>query len=207
VTSAELPPVVLASASPRRLDLLRQIGIEPVVEPADVDETLDDGVDVAAAVAGLAAAKARAVAGNHPGERVLVLGADTLVVLDGEPLGKPTDQAEAREMLGRLSGREHQVMTGVAITDAATGRDVGGVETTVVRFRALSAAEIDAYVATGEPLDKAGAYGIQGGAAAFVDQLTGDHSNVVGLPLSLVEQLLDEIVTRPSRGGLTDRAR
>jgi septum formation protein len=189
--------VVLASASPRRLELLRQIGIEPVVEPADVDETLTDGVDVAAAVAGLAGTKARTVAARHQGERILVLGADTLVVLDGEPLGKPTDEADARDMLGRLSGREHHVMTGVAIIDTATGTDVGGVETTVVRFRALSTDEIDAYVATGEPLDKAGAYGIQGGAAAFVEELVGDHSNVVGLPLPLVERLLGELIARP----------
>ena len=193
----EMPTVVLASASPRRLDLLRQIGIEPFVEPADVDETLDDGVDVAAAVAGLAAAKARAVAARHQGEPVLVLGADTLVVLDGQPLGKPSDEPEARDMLRRLSGREHQVMTGVAIIDAATGNDVGGVETTIVRFRDLESDEIDAYVATGEPLDKAGAYGIQGGAAAFVAGLTGDHSNVVGLPLPLVERLLGELIRRP----------
>ena len=189
--------VVLASASPRRLALLRQIGIEPVVEPADVDETLTDGVDVAAAVAGLAATKARAVAARHQGERLLVLGADTLVVLDGGPLGKPADPAEAREMLRRLSGREHHVVTGVAIIDTASGTDLGGVETTVVRFRTLSTDEIDAYVATGEPLDKAGAYGIQGGAGAFVEELVGDHSNVVGLPLALVERLLGEITTRP----------
>jgi septum formation protein len=192
VTSAELPPVILASASPRRLDLLRQIGIEPVVEPADVDETLEPGVDVAAAVAGLAATKARAVAAGHRGQRVIVLGADTLVVLDGEALGKPVDEADARDMLDRLSGREHEVMTGVAIIDATTGGDVGGVETTIVRFRDLDPDEIDAYVATGEPLDKAGAYGIQGGAAGFVAELTGDHSNVVGLPLALVQRLLEQ---------------
>lgn len=185
--------IVLASASPRRLELLRQIGIEPIVEPAHVDESLDADVDVAAAVAGLAAAKAHAIATRRHGEDVLVLGADTLVVLDDEPLGKPSDEAEARAMLGRLSGREHRVMTGVALVDAATGSDVGGVETTVVRFRTLNADEIDAYVATGEPLDKAGAYGIQGGAAAFVAELSGDHSNVVGLPLALVQALLAEL--------------
>lgn len=188
-----LPTVVLASASPRRLDLLRQIGVEPVVEPADVDETLDGSLDVAAAVAGLAGAKARAVAHRHRGESVLVLGADTLVVLDGVALGKPDDEADARAMLGRLSGREHQVMTGVAIIDAATGNDAGGVEVTSVRFRDLSPAEIEAYVATGEPLDKAGAYAIQGRAAAFVEALDGDRSNVVGLPLHLVQRLLAEV--------------
>lgn len=187
------PTVVLASASPRRLDLLREIGIEPIVEPADIDETLDDGVDVAAAVAGLASAKARAVAARHVGEAVLVLGADTLVLLDGQPLGKPTDDDHAAAMLGRLSGREHQVMTGVAIVDASTGSDVGGVETSAVRFRTLSTSEIDTYVATGEPLDKAGAYGIQGGASAFVEELAGDRSNVVGLPLTLVRRLLAEV--------------
>jgi septum formation protein len=192
--AARAPRLVLASASPRRLELLRQIGIDPVVEPADVDETLAVDIDVAAAVAGLASTKARVIAARHDGEAVVVLGADTLVVLDGEPLGKPTDDAEARAMLVRLSGREHEVMTGVALIDASTGSDVGGVETTIVRFRTLSAAEIEAYVATGEPLDKAGAYGIQGGAAAFVDELVGDHSNVVGLPLDLVQRLLDEVV-------------
>lgn len=185
--------IVLASASPRRLELLRQIGIEPIVEPAHVDESLDGDVDVAAAVAGLAAAKAHAVAARRHGEDVLVLGADTLVVLDEEPLGKPSDEAEARAMLGRLSGREHRVMTGVALVDASTGSDLGGVETTVVRFRRLTSDEIDAYVATGEPLDKAGAYGIQGGAAAFVAELSGDHSNVVGLPLALVQSLLEQV--------------
>ena len=188
-----LPTVLLASASPRRLDLLRQIGIEPVVEPADVDESLDGTLDVAAAVAGLAATKALAVAQRHRGESVLVLGADTLVVVDGEALGKPVDEADARAMLGRLSGREHQVMTGVAIIDAASGNDVGGVAVTTVRFRGLTPAEIAAYVATGEPLDKAGAYGIQGGAAAFVESLDGDRSNVVGLPLPLVQRLLAKV--------------
>jgi septum formation protein len=190
---ATQPTVVLASASPRRLDLLREIGIEPIVEPADLDETLDDRVDVAAAVAGLASAKARAVAARRMGEPVLVIGADTLVVLDGRPLGKPADDADARTMLGRLSGREHQVMTGVAIVDAATGNDLGGVETTIVRFRTLTADEITDYVATGEPLDKAGAYGIQSGGGAFVESVDGDRSNVIGLPLPLVTRLLAQI--------------
>lgn len=187
------PSVVLASASPRRLDLLREIGIEPTVEPADVDEELTAGVDVAAAVTALASAKARAVAARHSGEPVLVLGADTLVVLDGEPLGKPRDRDDAAAMLARLSGREHQVMTGVTLIDAAAGHDVGGVETTVVAFRELTRDEIERYVATGEPLDKAGAYAVQGGAADFVARLDGDRSNVIGLPLRLVSALLDAV--------------
>lgn len=186
-------PLILASASPRRLDLLRQVGVEPVVEPADVDETLVPGADVTTSVLGLARAKARAVARAHTGEAVLVLGADTLVVVDGAPLGKPVDAADAVTMLTRLSGRSHQVVTAVAVVDAATGRATDGIALTTVRMRPLDADEIDLYVATGEPLDKAGAYGIQGRAAVFVEGIEGDFTNVVGLPLPLVHRLVAEL--------------
>ncbi|MBK5221645.1 MAG: septum formation inhibitor Maf [Acidimicrobiia bacterium] len=189
------PEVILASASPRRLELLRQIGIEPTVEPADVDETLDPGADLAVAVVELARAKADAVArsrlllSDRPIEAV-VIGADTLVVVDGEPLGKPASPADAAAMLRRLSGRSHQVMTGVAVVHLTSGRTLDAVATTDVHVRAITDDEIDAYIATGEPFDKAGAYAIQGRAAVFVEGISGDHSNVVGLPLPLVDRLL-----------------
>jgi septum formation protein len=118
-----------------------------------------------------------------------VLGADTTVVLDGEVLGKPRDAQEAAAMLGRLSGRSHRVLTGVCLI-SPEGRTETAVETTTVEFRALSRAEIDRYVASGEPMDKAGAYAIQGGAGAFVTRIEGDFDNVVGLPVALVAQLL-----------------
>lgn len=186
-------PLILASASPRRLDLLRQVGVEPVVEPADVDETLTPGADVTSSVLGLARAKADAVARAHTGEAALVLGADTLVVVDGQPLGKPGDDAEATSMLERLSGRSHQVVTAVALVDTAGGRRTDGIALTTVRMRTIDAEEIALYVATGEPLDKAGAYAIQGRAAVFVEGIEGDFTNVVGLPLPLVHRLVAEL--------------
>ena len=186
-------PIVLASASPRRLDLLRQIGVEPVVEPADVDETVPPGIDVSSAVLALARVKAAAVATRHWGEPTLVLGADTLVVVDGSPLGKPADADEAVDMLRRLSGRSHQVVTAVALVDAADGRSTDGIALTTVRMREIEPVEIERYVATGEPLDKAGAYAIQGQAAVFVEGIEGDFTNVVGLPLPLVHRLVAEL--------------
>jgi septum formation protein len=186
-------PIILASASPRRLDLLRQIGVEPVVEPAEVDESLPPGIEVATAVLALARVKAAAIAARHWGDEVLVLGADTLVAVDGEVLGKPADAGEAATMLRRLSGRAHQVVTGVAVVDAASGRATDGIALTTVRMREIEPVEVDRYVATGEPLDKAGAYAIQGQAAVFVDGIEGDFTNVVGLPLPLVHRLVAEL--------------
>lgn len=185
--------LVLASASPRRLQLLRQIGIEPLVEPAHVDETMTDGTPPEEAVVALAESKAREIADRHRGEDLVVLGADTLVVVDGTALGKPEDDAAAAEMLRRLSGRTHQVVTGVAVIATATGDSRTGLATTEVRMRPLADDEIAAYVASGEPRDKAGAYAIQGRAAVFVEGIVGDHSNVVGLPLPLVDRLLAEL--------------
>lgn len=186
-------PLILASASPRRLELLRPVGVEPVVEPADVDETVAPGTDVSAAVLRLARAKAGAIAARHEGEPALVLGADTLVVVDGQPLGKPRDRAEAAAMLGTLSGRGHQVLTAVALIDARSARRTDGIALTTVRMRSLSPTEIARYVATDEPLDKAGAYAIQGRAAVFVEGIEGDYTNVVGLPLPLVHRLVAEL--------------
>lgn len=173
------PPVVLASGSPRRLELLRRLGLDPEVRPADVDEAPLPGEAPAATVARLAAAKARAVDG--PAD-LLVIGADTEVVLDGDVLGKPADAAGAAALLRSLSGREHVVLTGVHVRFA--GREAAAVEATVVRFRALRDDEIEAYVATGEPLDKAGGYGIQGAGGMFVERIEGSDTNVVGLPLA-----------------------
>jgi septum formation protein len=152
-----------------------------------VDETLDSG-PLEAAVAALALRKARAVAGRR--RSALVLGADTIVVVDGEALGKPSDRVEAAAMLRRLRGRTHEVMTGVAVVDAATGREAAQTVTSRVTMRPYSEAEIVEYVATDEPLDKAGAYAIQGRGGALVASLDGSRSNVVGLPLGATAALL-----------------
>jgi septum formation protein len=180
--------LVLASASPRRLELLRLAGLEPEVRPADVDETRRAGEPAAAYVERLAQRKA-AVAACAGGE--VLVAADTTVVLDGDPLGKPSDPAEARAQLRRLAGRSHEVLTAVAVR--AHGRLTRSVLVrTEVRLTALSERAIADYVATGEPCDKAGGYGIQGRAAAFVARIDGSYSNVVGLPLAETLALLRE---------------
>jgi septum formation protein len=181
--------VYLASASPRRSELLRQIGVPFEVRPADIKEEPLAGEDPAAYVVRLAAAKAEGVwAATAAAERRPVLGADTAVVLDEALLGKPSGAAEAAAMLERLSGRTHLVLTAVAV------RVERGVDTRLsrseVRFRATTAAERLAYCATGEPFDKAGGYGIQGHAAVFVEELRGSYSGVVGLPLFETAALL-----------------
>lgn len=180
--------VVLASGSPRRADLLRRIGIEPVIRPADVDETPRHGEEAGALVDRLARTKAEAVS-RGPGE--LVIAADTVVAVDGHILGKPLDDDDARRMLRALSGTTHHVLTGVQVI--CDSRAAGAVEETAVRFRALSDDEIGAYVATGEPLDKAGAYAIQGAGGMFVASITGSDSNVVGLPLATVVRLAGDV--------------
>ncbi len=185
-------PLVLASSSFRRAQLLATLGVVFTVEPAGVDEealTLAHGADAPSSLAmALARAKALHVAARHPGARVL--GADTLVVLDDNLLGKPADAAEAREMLARLSGRSHEVLTGVALVHS-DGRCAAGFESTVVTFARWPAAAVDAYVASGDPYDKAGGYGIQGPAGAFVTRIDGCFFNVVGLPLARVRRLLE----------------
>ena len=177
---------MLASASPRRAELLRAAGIPFEVAVADVDESQHPGEDAEAYVRRVAAAKAARVAASHPGRPVL--GADTTVVLDGEVLGKPLDAAEAVAMLGRLSGRSHRVLTGVCLI-GADGRAETSVACTTVEFRAVTASEIERYVASGEPMDKAGAYAIQGGAGGFVTRIDGDFDNVVGLPVALIQAM------------------
>jgi septum formation protein len=186
--------IVLASGSPRRTQLLALLGIAHQVDPAQVDETpLPDETAVPMA-ARLARAKAREVAARHPGCEVLA--ADTVVVLDGVMLGKPATPAEAEAMLGRLAGREHRVVTAVAL--ARDGRVWERHDETRVWFRPLDGATIRAYVATGEPLDKAGGYGLQGFGAVLVERIEGDCFGVIGLPLRLVVDLLAE-AGRPYR--------
>lgn len=178
--------IILASRSPRRAELLAAAGFEFEVLAADVDETPLDVEDPAEYVERLAIEKARAVLGWRPDARVL--GADTTVTIDGEILGKPVDDADARRMLRLLSGRPHVVHTGVAV---ASARGIqSGVDTTRVWFTAMTDEDISWYVATGEPVDRAGAYAIQGIASRFIPRIEGSYSNVVGLPVALVSSIL-----------------
>ena len=177
--------LILASASPRRRELLTQVGVSFVIEVSDVDEVLDDTLSPELQVQSLALQKAQAVAAQH--KDGLVLGADTVVVDAGSLLGKPQNTEEAAEMLRSLSGKWHQVMTAVALVDANdTKHEWTSVEITNVKFRDLTEDDIAAYVATGESMDKAGAYGIQGYGALLVERIEGCYNNVVGLPLQLV---------------------
>jgi septum formation protein len=181
-----LPPVLcLASASPRRTELLRQLGVPHEVRPASIDESLRAGEPAEAYVRRMAVTKAGSVRSHLP-----VLGADTSVIVDEDVLGKPGDLEAARAMLARLSGREHIVLSAVALAHA--GAVALRLSRTTVRFRVLGSAEIDAYWATGEPGDKAGSYAIQGFGSVFVESLSGSHSGVVGLPLFETAQLLAE---------------
>jgi septum formation protein len=179
--------LILASASPRRAELLRSAGYTFDVVVADVDESFRPGESPAAYVRRLAAEKSAAV--KVPDS--IVLGADTTVVVDGEMLAKPRDEDEGRDMLRRLSGRTHQVLTGVSLRQGAY--EVGRVETTSVVFRALTEDEVQWYAASGEGRDKAGGYAIQGLASRFIPRIEGSYSNVVGLPVACVADLLPEI--------------
>ena len=178
----EVPKLVLASRSPRRAALLRQIGFAFDVKHAEVPEHVDPDADPEETVLRLSAAKAEAVL---PGvKKGLVIGADTVVVLDGELLGKPADAAEASEMLRKLSGKTHRVFTGFTLIDAESGSRHAGIERTDVTFRALEPWEIEGYVSSGAPMDKAGAYGIQDRSGLFVERIEGCFYNVVGFPLT-----------------------
>ena len=179
--------LVLASHSPRRREILSNAGIEFVCRPAAVDEKREDGEDSRTHVERLAKAKAMAV-DAAPGE--IILAADTVVVVDQHVLGKPATREEAAWMLHRLSGREHEVITGICLRSG--DRVLVDAETTRVRFVALSEQEIAEYAASGEPMDKAGAYAIQGLASKFIDRIEGCYFNVVGLPVSLVCRRLRE---------------
>ncbi len=185
----DLPQVVLASASPRRRELLAPFFPELIVSPPEVEEGPLPGEDSSNMVERLALAKAREGASRYP--RALVIGADTVVVLDGEVLGKPSSRQEVVDMLSRLSGRWHRVITGVALVCGEEHRVSHAV--TRVLFASLSPQEISFYAATGEPLDKAGAYGIQGVGGLFVSEIQGSYTNVVGLPLHLLYRLMGEM--------------
>jgi septum formation protein len=189
------PPLILASGSPRRADLLHMLGIPFQIETHPVPEELLPGEEPAPHVERLARAKAEVVSRRHP--HTLVLGGDTVVVSRGTILGKPRDPAHAVAMLMELSGRSHQVMSGLALLQAG-GLVASGVRVTTVFFRPFGEPTARDYVATGEPMDKAGAYGIQGLGAALVDRIEGDHSNVVGLPIPLLVELLEQ-AGRPFR--------
>ncbi|MDZ7339672.1 MAG: Maf family protein [candidate division KSB1 bacterium] len=175
-------PLILASASARRAQLLRLLGLDFAIVPSSVQEDNGSAQDPVQHVRELSLAKAQEVAARVP--RGVVIGADTVVVLEGRILGKPADAEEARAMLAALSGRTHEVYTGFALVEKPGQRVLVDHEVTRVHFRTLSAEEIEAYVATGSPLDKAGAYGIQDLSAIFVDRIEGCFYNVVGFPLA-----------------------
>jgi len=188
-------PLVLASASPRRKFLLGLVGFEFEVVPPTVDEEEHADEDPMTHVLRLAEVKARSVAAGL--KSGLVLGADTIVLLEGEILEKPADEHEAFAMLSRLSGVWHIVYTGLAVVDAATGERAAGYETTRVKIRKMSPEEIRAYIDTGEPMDKAGSYGIQGYGAAIVEAVDGCYFNVVGLPLVRLLRVLRNLTGQP----------
>lgn len=182
----ELPKIILASGSPRRAEILNSVGWGLTKITANVDESLLDGEAPEKYVQRLAWEKAVTVAASYPEE--IVLGADTTVVINDEILGKPVDDADARQMLKKLSGCWHEVLTGVAIVQ--NSKTAVGLQRTRVKFVELSDAEIDFLVEKGDPLDKAGAYAVQSQAALFIEQIEGDYWNVVGLPISLVYRLV-----------------
>lgn len=189
-------PVILASQSPRRRELLALIGVRHEIRPADIDESLIQGESARAYVERLAREKVEAIPAPH----AVTIGSDTTVVVDGDILGKPTDESDAFTMLRRLSGRSHVVMTAVAVR--WRNRMVSAIEEVKVEFRPLSDAEIYAYIATGEPMDKAGAYGIQGYGATIVDRVEGDYFAVMGLPLNRLTRLLESLGVVYSFGAL-----
>jgi len=181
-------PIILASRSPRRKDLLHQIGLTFTIDETDVDERVLPGEKAPAYAVRVAVDKAKAVSSwRNTG---IIIAADTVVVLKSVILGKPSDIHDAERMLTMLSGRTHTVITGLAVLDAGSGTMQTGSATTKVRFLAVTQEQITSYLKTGEPLDKAGAYGIQGKGALLVDRIEGCYTNVVGLPLSLLGRML-----------------
>jgi len=187
--------IILASGSPRRRELLEQIGIPFEVRVSEADEHVTE-TEPERVVLELSRRKAEAVAAEAPEENVIVIGADTIVSCDGRILGKPRDAADAERMLKSLSGRSHQVYTGVALQKRTAGGQAESrsfAECTEVHFAEMTDAEIRAYAATGDSLDKAGAYGIQGMCARYITGITGDYYNVVGLPVAKLYQMLKEM--------------
>lgn len=186
------PLFILASKSPRRKELLRNIGVDAQIIPADIDESALSSLPPEKMVTQLAMLKATDVARSFKGN-MYVIGADTCVCLDGEVFGKPKDIADAKRMLGALSGKTHEVYTGYCVVDCKGGSALSRCEKTLVTFRTLTDKEIDAYIKTREPMDKAGAYGIQNKGSVFIEKIEGDYFNVVGLPVcALTVMLRDE---------------
>lgn len=187
----QVPELILASASPRRHSLLSQIGLSFDVRVSRIDESSFKDLPPAARVEALALAKAKAVA-DSVSKDVLVIGADTVVVCQDQVLGKPASVREATAMLNFLSGRTHTVYTGVALVQVPGGKQKSTFASTDVTFNRLAPAVIDSYVATGEPMDKAGGYGIQGRGALLISSIKGDYFNIVGLPLVKVAELMEQ---------------
>ncbi len=188
-----LPKIILASGSPRRAEILSSVGWEFIRDVADIDETELPNESPENYVRRLAREKAELVAARHAD--IYVLGADTTVVIDGQILGKPADLEDARRMLGMLSGKWHEVLTGAALVKKQESENLKfdslvGIQSTKVKFAEMSGAEIDFLVENGAPLDKAGAYAVQAQAALFIEKIEGDYWNVVGLPISLVYDLM-----------------
>ena len=181
--------LILASASPRRKDLLEQIGLQPMIEPSHVEEVITS-TKPDLVVMELSEQKAADIAAQHKGQSVIVIGADTVVAVDDQILGKPADEADAVRMISLIQGRTHQVYTGVTLVDCESGTQRTFTEQTDVSVYPMTDLEIHAYAMTKEPLDKAGAYGIQGIFAAYIKAVHGDYSNVVGLPVGRVYQEL-----------------
>ena len=195
------PRVILASASPRRRELLALVGIPHVVEPADIDESYRDGEEAAVHAERLAREKAATIVARN--SDAIVIAADTIVLIEGLVLGKPRDEDDAERMLAMLAGQTHVVLTAVAV--AQGGRTRSGVESVRVTFRPLTRARIRAYIATREPMDKAGAYGIQGYGATLVERIDGDYFAVMGLALARMIDLLGELGVSYTFGPLSLR--
>ncbi len=185
--------LILASQSPRRRELLEKEGFLFAVDTLKVSELINKNLNLETAIATVAQDKAKALVetGKYPkGRGILILSADTVVVLGEDVLGKPADAEQAKEFLRRLSGAEHRVISGICVYDVDSCRYFLEADTTFVRFKSLTESEISEYVESGEPLDRAGAYAIQGGGASFVEERRGSWSNVVGLPLELFERMI-----------------
>jgi septum formation protein len=184
------PPIILASGSPRRRELLTGLGLPFKVQPSSGDESVPVGISPREMVEMLAIRKAESVSREH--DQGIVIGSDTIVVIDNEVLGKPKDQADAFNMLSKLQGRTHIVFTGLAVVDASNGRSKVAYSSTEVTIKPLSEEQITRYIATGEPNDKAGSYAIQGLGATLVEKINGDYFTVVGLPVGLLSDMLSE---------------
>lgn len=195
----EEPLLILASSSPRRQELIRSLGLPVRISPSDVDETIHGELPPADIVETLANRKASAVFDElvRRGERTgIVIGSDTIVVLDGQVLGKPANERDAARMLSALQGRDHEVYSGVTLIEAESGNKAVSHRVTRVWMKPMDDDTIRRYIATGEPMDKAGSYAIQGIGATIVDRIEGDYFNVVGLPLALVSDMLKQFGVR-----------